>query len=401
MNKFELNEIKVVDNIEVMFENKIVLYGAGNYGKIVCDYMRDSGIEIIGFCDSDIMRWGTTYLGIDIYSPMELGEICKIQNVMVVITVQNNTVIDDILSVMEKYQIRPALICTMYAVGLGMALHDDCSLFNSQFAQMHKMKTWSWQKGFMKYVEHRDVMSSYEACNAMAGENAILIYQPGKVASSTIFKTLNTKGIKSTHFHTFKCEKELLQGSIRCGKKIKIITGVREPISRDISAYFQIMSRWLLACKKDILKKGIYEAFHELYEKSGYIQGIVLSGNEFDWFDRELKANFGIDIYNYPFDKEKGYSVISTDKIDVFLYKCEKLNCLENALKDFLRTDNFNLVIANDAHEKKYKYMYDEFKSNVSIDEEYVMKYYNSEKVRHFYSVEELDGMKKKWLKEI
>lgn len=401
MKKIKLNEIKVVNDIEVMFENKIVLYGAGHYGKIAYDYLRYSGMEIIGFCDSDIMKWATTFLGIDIYSPMELCELCEVQNVMVVITVQNYADVDDILSVMEKYQIKPNLISTLYAVGLGISLHSDCSLFSPDFSRVHSLKTLIWKNALRKHLEHRDIMASYNACNLILGENAVLIYQPGKVGSSTIFNSLNTQGIKATHFHTFKCEKELLQESINCGKKIKIITGVREPVSRDISAYFQIMSRWLLVLKKDILRKGIYEAFHELYEKPGYIQGIMLSGNEFDWFDRELKANFGIDIYKHPFDKEKGYSVISTDKIDIFLYKCEKLNCLEDNLKDFLETDNFNLVIANDAHEKKYKYMYDEFKSNVSIDEEYVMKYYNSEKVRHFYSVEELDGMKKKWLKEI
>jgi|SRR5690606_2252081 len=92
----------------------------------------------------------------------------------------------------------------------------------------------------------------------------ILIYQMGKVGSSSIYASLKAKGVpKVFHLHrmnpetTQKMKRTFLEQNllaqfrteqlfetiyrkaIQRRKKVKIITLVREPISRNISAFFE------------------------------------------------------------------------------------------------------------------------------------------------------------------
>ena len=48
-------------------------------------------------------------------------------------------------------------------------------------------------------------------------------------------------------------------------------------------------------------------------------------------FDNELKRFTEIDIYNEPFDKEAGFSIIKLGKFEIFIFKLEKLH---NSLRD-------------------------------------------------------------------
>ena len=55
-----------------------------------------------------------------------------------------------------------------------------------------------------------------------------------------------------------------------------------------------------------------------------------------DFFDQQLKYYFNIDIYRYPFDKEKGYCVYEFDDIRIMIYQLEKLDNLEYEISKFL-----------------------------------------------------------------
>ena len=92
---------------------------------------------------------------------------------------------------------------------------------------------------------------------------SFIIYQMGKVGSSSISNSLKMKYGKSNvlHTHSHQEAKEQIERRSKCGDTVVIITGFREPLSRCISAYFQNVTNssnhWYVGNKKEVMNKSI------------------------------------------------------------------------------------------------------------------------------------------------
>lgn len=152
----------------------------------------------------------------------------------------------------------------------------------------------------------------------------ILVYQIGKVGSSSIFNSLKeldlpNQDIFQVHIiesaevslnnqlkKGFKASKTLQDG-VKVKKllrennyqKIKVIVGVREPISRWISDVFQNID------VRYAFLKNAYEQI-DLEKTINYIKSTLEDEPFNTWFDSELKSTFGVDVFQYNFDKDKG-----------------------------------------------------------------------------------------------
>lgn len=250
----------------------------------------------------------------------------------------------------------------------------------------------------------------------------IIVHQMGKVGSSTVCESLKRNKIGFPVVHTHFLEPKKLQlrlnsissnenkidrhlitsllvlDAIRdSSKKIKIVTLVREPIARNISAFFESINRY------------IYN-FNHRYKKGNIdTEDLVKSflkkfPHQFplNWFDKEMKAVFGIDVYKRNFDFDKGYQIYgheNSQNLELLLIKLEKLNdCHEFAFSDFFGLDNFILEHKRLGSDQKYADLYNQFKNSIKLSEGYAENLYNSKYVRHFYSREEIDSFKDKWL---
>jgi hypothetical protein len=248
----------------------------------------------------------------------------------------------------------------------------------------------------------RIVSSIYELFNDIKylvfNKEVILIYQMGKVGSSSISKSLKNSGIYSIHTHRlnttypFTTKFQKIYQSIRAGvlkvflhrKKIKLITLTREPISRNISGFFQNLEDFIGKNEKD---------------KNELIKLFFKSENNYytiNWFDNEIKSVFGIDVYSYEFPKDKGFMVISDKNVEMFIARIEDLNSLENQIGNFLKIKEFKLDNTNKGENKWYSEMYDQLKSNINFPESYVKDRYNSKYMKHFYSEQEISLFKEK-----
>lgn len=124
--------------------------------------------------------------------------------------------------------------------------------------------------------------------------------------------------------------------------------------------------------------------------------------DEFSWFDYEIKALFGVDVYEYPFDREKGYAIIEQDNIRILIYKCEKLSQLGKVVGEFLDDPRFSLNNANQGEKKVYSYVYREFKEKIKLSRQYFDYYYaNNSRLKHFYTDSEIEQFKNRWEKKI
>lgn len=136
----------------------------------------------------------------------------------------------------------------------------------------------------------------------------LFIYQMGKVGSSSIKHTLETR-YHMCHFHTtrefnaycvkFPPEKHLAPST----RRFDIITATREPIGREISAFFQNITNlnhaYGIGTREDVLAMTpdqLVEAFRECWANSDRIPDTTV------WYDRHFRESTGIDIYQHPFD---------------------------------------------------------------------------------------------------
>jgi hypothetical protein len=71
------------------------------------------------------------------------------------------------------------------------------------------------------------------------------------------------------------------------------------------------------------------------------------------WFDAQIKAVFGIDVFAESFPTHAGYKIFSSQKADLLLFRLEDLDaCASKAINEFLEIENFMLANTNIGKEK-------------------------------------------------
>jgi hypothetical protein len=269
------------------------------------------------------------------------------------------------------------------------------------------------------------------------GEPPLLVYQMGKVGSSSVTRSLRTAKIGRSVYHIHFLEPLLIdeyeakrkaylstkrEGSLRHiwqyqhllkeikegwnGKRWKIVTLIRDPIARNLSAFFEHIE--LLPSPPDSprvkrLKSIEYE--YEVTVRDNNIDELISIFFEkfphespFTYFDREFKGVLGVDLFASEFPKSIGYKCYRESKFDILLIRLENLNtCFAEALREFLGVERMALVEANVSADKEYSDIYRMFKDSIHLPESYLDKMYSSRFSRHFYTDEELEQFKRSW----
>lgn len=240
--------------------------------------------------------------------------------------------------------------------------------------------------------------------------NLVVSYQMGKVASSTIVASIpdceqfhswsseepikffssrntgSTIGRIKQHFKWKMAFSRLLKKIERCkksGGRIKLIIGVREPVSRNISGYFQS----LMERERNTTSKECCDNFFAYCPHMMPLQ----------WFDVELKQKLGIDVYSYPFDCETGCTSFSNAEFDVFIYQQEMLNNVVNELGVFLGLPDLELKTVNEGEAKWSSLLYQKVVRDIEFPNGYLEMMYESKYFNHFYGYSLKDKYMKKW----
>lgn len=245
----------------------------------------------------------------------------------------------------------------------------------------------------------------------------------GKVGSVTIYNTIKNLKLTNSVFHVHFLSSgginrsiknhlriinsvipmhlrrsKLLRKNIIIGEtNLKIITLVRDPISRIISDAIQnirIFTPQFIISRKsldyDKLLKHIELQIENYDISKGYAE---------TWFDLEFKQALNIDVFNTKFDIDKGFQIIKENNIECLILKLENLNSTgSEALQLFLAT-NFKIDIqpGNIGSEKNYSFYLKQLKNDISIDEKTLQYIYSSKYMKHFYSENEINYFIKKW----
>jgi glycosyltransferase involved in cell wall biosynthesis len=175
----------------------------------------------------------------------------------------------------------------------------------------------------------------------------------------------------------------------------KLISLVREPVGRNIATFFQSLEEFLPDWKERRAKAALtVEDLHKLFlEKQTLHQGPS------EWFDNELKAVFGIDVYASSFPAAVGYKIYpDCPRTPLLVIRLEDLDrCAQVAMKEFLGLETFALHKANVGEEKEYSDLYRAFRKE-PLPAWYIEEMYRTAYARHFYTTDELQAFGARWL---
>lgn len=391
-----IRDLQIMKDISPLFDKKLVIWGMGKKGRQILADILDMGAGKKGvlLCDSDSSLWGEVILNNPVLPPEDLN--VKIQNdvkedVAILITVVSTKAQDEIIIDVKKMYGELVDIYTEYALEWGIYF----GLKNPNVGIEYKEKKICEHEKKMlynkDYTEHMERVFKYFTFLPLHNDEIILIYQPGKVASSTVYKSILNYNKYTLHCHVLDNVKEnndtLLQ--LLEIKTAKIISLVRDPVERQIAVMWQNIHQ--------IHRYSADADFRDI-EKNFFPEDFV--GGEFGWFDRQMKKVFNIDVFEYPFDQNKGYSIIKKGNIEVLLMKMERLNALEDVIGTFLNIEKFKLDNENIGLEKAYRFAYRDYKKDFGLPKEVLENVYiKNEKTKHFYSEQERIAFYDKWKK--
>jgi hypothetical protein len=171
--------------------------------------------------------------------------------------------------------------------------------------------------------------------------------------------------------------------------KLEVITGVRELIGLGLSSVFQNQQCFaeteagptLETCRDLMLRPRMFTALE-------------------NWFDWELKSHLGIDVYQTPFPRAKGYAIYENRLARVLLYRVEAMRQISAMLREFLGCDIPTTITRNVGREKDYSKQYAFMQENLRFLPAFVAGKYDTKMMKHFYSVEERKAFELKWREE-
>lgn len=253
----------------------------------------------------------------------------------------------------------------------------------------------------------------------------ILVYQMGKVGSSTVYNSLRDMGLPNSIHHVhflsvdlLKYRKaheragifpapyhmfmgEALRKNIgkRRGFPVKIISMVRDPIALVVSALFEnthLYKELSVPDDREIdphIAINLLENFFNDPDNFSYV---------YEWFDKELKEVFDIDVFATPFPIDTGYAYYTKNNVSALVIRTENLSingavAIANFLnlKKPLDLQPRNVRSAGGGKAEAYQKVL----SKLCINQELCRKIYASRFVRHFYTDEMIDEFIVKWTK--
>lgn len=260
----------------------------------------------------------------------------------------------------------------------------------------------------------------------MAGEPHFLVYQMGKVGSSTVYASLRAADLPGPLFKVhYLSDAGLARGRARYAQlpvrvpvpyeqttgqvrrlladrpelTWKVVSLVREPIARDVSAYVQmvdVLHPELVAGPAPAVRRIARAAgvqFIGFDERRSYVCG---------WFEDELRAVFGVDVFDRPFDHQAGRLRIRSGRLDLLVVRAEDLDRVgARALSEFAGVP-VPLVVASSRTPDKLQAayvepVYREILRQVRVPEPVCRRVYGSRYARHFYTPAEIDAFTARW----
>ena len=213
----------------------------------------------------------------------------------------------------------------------------------------------------------------------------VCVYQMGKGGSTSIHVSLSKHydgAVLRAHnfvkYHEDPHIRLLYSRTVLHSHPVNIISFTRDPISRNVSAFFQNFEKFM----------GVsFDNSHFFIEdiKTAFISKFQ-HRRPLVWFDRNILLNFGIDVFATPFS-ESGVSIYHNNNVRLLVIRSELPDDHKvEAIVEFLGHDDLRLQSINLGTEKNYSKIYRAFKNEVLFPSDYVEWMCESKYFNHVYN---------------
>jgi len=268
------------------------------------------------------------------------------------------------------------------------------------------------------------------------GREPIIVYTMGKVGSATVFHAFHEQYFFPLTYHVHHLTSKAFQNAVKkyneSGLQISdkinlttlikgnsshmsasqilmnpkvintrrnwnIITLVRDPFSTYLSHIFQnpqIRRPFLLdengMLNKEKVERHIDEIFTKPHPEKDFIS---------NWFDNEFYKFTGVDLYQYPFNPEKGYAIIHEKRFKIAVIALESLDKnLPLIFKEFTNSsEEISIEKKNIRTRDDKSGFYQELKNNIKVPRDGLEKFYSTKYARYFFTTEYREQMINKW----
>lgn len=246
--------------------------------------------------------------------------------------------------------------------------------------------------------------SQLRAVNKKSGK-AILVYQMGKVGSTSIHNSLVRSGAFSLHFHSLSrshlpfsgnwppyynhmVDADFARKRLLGRSSCLVITGTRDPIKRNISAFFQGIRKYGFA-PESLSEADVPTLENRFLEAYDHTLPIT-------WFDREIRRHLGVDVYENPF---VGDALSINGDIPILILKTEADDATKISAIESFTGYRIDMERGNVGEQKNYAKVYRAFQRHFKPPQSMIDLMYGSRFANHFYSSTEIDDFVKYWSK--
>lgn len=233
----------------------------------------------------------------------------------------------------------------------------------------------------------------------------IFVCQMGKVGSRSIVESLEKyyPGVVLHGHLIYKMgwQSQYLLDWVNKGMPLKIITPIRDPISRNVSAFFHFIEGRLgqASDKSELPIKELVDLFIDYQDDNEEPDNMAMMDHNLPlvWFDDNIKKYFGIDVFSTPFPNS-GHIVLTNNNTELLTFRIELHDSeKESLLREFINVPSLSLINTNVGSSKAYSKKYKEFKNLAVLPDSYIRKMRESKYFRHFYSENEMNQICDNW----
>jgi hypothetical protein len=206
--------------------------------------------------------------------------------------------------------------------------------------------------------------------------------------------------------------REWVAEHLAAGRRITVVTGVRDPVDFAVAAFFQVLD-FVSPLAADLYRvepgwvATLQAAFIDFWTRalagdpcltSADRQILPLFTLPQRWFEEELQPFLGMDVYAEPFDAGTGWTVRRTDQVDLLLFRFEDARrVLPAALGELLWRPRVPLDVWNATDDKPTAALHRAFRETLRAPRVLLAAAYATRYARHFYTDGERAALTTRW----
>lgn len=398
---------KIDDQLSVYKNKNVFIWGAGEDGRRVYEYLQAYQITVVAFVDCDPSKWGKTIGNLNIIPPENLNNFF---NVLIQIGSQayEQEIINIVIGKGFQY-----VSCTEALHRLSYLSYYEIFKKDRAFYQLYINSIFNYKN---------DAWDLLLSPRAKMVTEIIICLMPPKVGNWSIYNTLTANLNQNTMvievWHCWKLANQLL-GFIReyyKNVKIKFVTGVRLPIEQNLSFIYQHICGFTLVDQEFMWKNGgdpeqaldfcVRKHREKISEVTCFYDYYILKrGKHYliqNFFEEEYDKRLNLNLMLQSFDAERGYDIVKIGDVEVFIYQLEKLNSVVPQLLKYTGVENCGEISkANTSEQKFYYEYYQRTKKEILLPKDYFEWSVNVPYFKHFYSQKDIALEKEKWEKRL